>query len=638
MKLSRRQRYGVSLVEILIALAVLVIGILAVLRIFPKGLGTLSQVADRNEALRLAEAESAKLQAVSGRLPDFILPAGQPTEIVASAADFGFLRMPANAAEHRPYDYDLPYYDSNDPGLLHRLLADDRLVVGERALVGRRVAADSGGMMVTAARPYHTLFGPIAPQVQRDANGDPILDGNGNEQPLTDINGNQLAELAVLREFKQVSVLDLRRTIVTGAGQQYRDRPVFAVVDGGRDDFTGAPAADRLLFELDSTARLFVVRCAYRDAYGNVLWVQLQPLVLPAVAVPSPTSYYEVPLVQPQPPNAAITDVIPESVIVRQVLNRDPATTGTLNRFDYRDQEFKRGVLFFSPALSGEDVGLEYVVEDWRNLSEELDLATDGAGAITSPANNELQLTGGRFLDETFVPRVVVLATGQTIPVDQALWTADPGYARQGIIPITAGTTLDPVAGSRAIRVFYRKFGNWAVAPDIAPTAYILTYDAAGLTSTGNVVDYPVQNLLVDVLPGPVDGADAYTELWFRPSEAGQTVAVTYEVIDPTNGRELISGEVHVVPTQANRTDSGSGAPRHGIVLARPNVATDGNASLPRPLIHTVEGRSLQIRVAYDEDVPGMPVAPTVTTPVPGVDYLTAERLVELSTYVRRAR
>lgn len=633
----RRRTAGVSLVEILVALAVLVIGILAVLRIFPRGLGTLSQVSDRAEALRLAEATSNRLQAVADRLPDVILPAGQPTDIVDTSASFGFLRLNANAAEHRPYDYDRPYVDPNDPGLLHRLLADDRLVVGERVLVGRRVGDDGSGNVTTAARPYHTLFGPLAPQVQRDATGQPLLDGNGNEQPLLDGAGNQLAELAALRQFERVSVLELRRTIVTGGtGQAYRDRPVFAVVDGGRDDFTGAPAADKLLFELDSTARLFVVRCAYRDAYGNVVWVQLAPLSVPAIAVPSPTSYYEVALTLPQPSTPAITDVVPESVLVQQVLNRDANTTGALQRFDFRDHGFQRGVLYFSPALSGETISLEYVVEDWRNLSEDVDLTTDAAGAITAPANLQLQLAA-RNLDETFVPRVVVVATGQTLPVDQAAWTADPAMARQGIIPLQAATALDPVAGSRPVRVFYRKFGNWAVAPDIGPSSYILTSDAVGLTSTGNAVDYPVQNLLVDVQPGPVDASGNYTELWFRPSEAGQTVAVSYEV-NGTNGRELVSGEIHVVPTLANRTETGTGASRHAIVLRRPEVATDGNASAPRPLIHTITGRSLQVRVAYDEDIPGMPVAPTITTPTPGVDYLTAERLVELSTYVRRGR
>ncbi len=143
--------------------------------------------------------------------------------------------------------------------------------------------------------------------------------------------------------------------------------------------------------------------------------------------------------------------------------------------------------------------------------------------------------------------------------------------------------------------------------------------------------------VVANLAAAPVVGPATYTELWFRPSEVGQTVAVAYEVNGP-NGRELVSGEMHVIPTQSNRTDTVSGAARHGIVLRRPNVAVDGNASAPRPLIHTIQGRSLQIRVTFDEDIPGMPVAPTVTTPVPGVDYLTAERLVELSTYVRRGR
>lgn len=616
----RRRHHGLSLIEILITLAIFVIGILAVLRIFPRGLGTLARVSERQEASRLAESRMNELQRDSARLPDFIIAAGRPADTVpfldpptnsSPNPDFGYLRDVDSQALRRPYDLDLPFTDATDPGLLHRVMANDRLVVGEHALVGRRVSPDytAGGTMVTVARPYHTLFGPIAPNP----------DGDGGD-------------LAVFRRFERVSAIELERTVQTVAGtDEYRDRPVFAVVDTGRDDL-GRPLADQLWFELDSSDRVFLVRLQYRDSYGAIRSVQLAPIEVPGSAVPSSISFAPVAMYHPRPPYDALSEVIPHTVQVQQVLDRDPVGTGSLNRFEYRDGNYARGVIYFSPSLAGEDLQLQYVVEDWRNLREQVTLEVDETGAITSLTDNQIQLDAARDLDPSFTPRVVVLSSGQSLPVDAAAWAADESLARQGRIPIDAAALLDPVAGDVDVMVFYRRFGNWLIVPSIGPSSYILETDAAALASTGSAADYPVQNLLVNVQPGPVVGTDSYTELWFMPSEAGRTVAISYDV---GATRELVSGELHVVPTVANRfVNDDPAEPRHAIVLKRPNVSTDNNA---RPVIHSIEGRSLQLRVAFDEDISGRESAPQYTTPTPGVDYVTAEHLVELSSYVRRS-
>ncbi|MCC7494608.1 MAG: prepilin-type N-terminal cleavage/methylation domain-containing protein [Fimbriimonadaceae bacterium] len=634
----RKRIHGLSLIEILIALAVFLIGILAVLRIFPTGLGTLVRQTDKQSAILLAESRMQELQDVQDRLPDMILPAGRPTDVTPGGGTpntgFGFLRFLAGQEELRPYDYGRPYGDLTntsepniDPAesqLLHRMIGNTRLVVGERVLLGARSEAPgSPGPTLLRPRAYHALFGPL-----QAAPGGPAGD------------------LTVFREFAPVEPLELRVTRVTLAGGDvYRDRPVFAVVDGGSDPFTGAALPDKLLLELDSSPRQFAIRCAYRDATGLLKYVQLAPFYassptaaaadpqVSGAAVPATESYATVELRLPDVAETPITDVVEDSLLVRQALPRGVADDQPANRFNFDDQLYSHGVLRFSPLLAGEELALEYVVEDWRILREKVTLTDQvdttgapGADGLIDDHDNDasngtcLQLTA-RNLDETFQPRVVMLADGTRIPLDTATWTANPDLAGNGLVPVNP-TLAQPLTAPTDAWVFYRRINNWQVAPSVAPSSYLLAVDAPTMGGAG----FPVLGLLVDTAPVTAD--PTRLELQFRPSEAGRVVAVTYEV-GAAGARRLISGELHVVPTQANRRPAASVASwRHALVLREPNVAVDGTG---RPLIHGIEGRNLAVRVGYDEDTSGQPVDA-------GAGTYTAQQLVEVSTYVRRQR
>lgn len=626
MRCQRRQR-GVSLIEILVALAVFVIGILAVLRIFPKSLGLVTTVADRNQAVRLAEARINELRQVESALPDYILPAGRETSVAFNAgspddatdplnAAFGYLQLDAATAALRPYDYDVTYQDAGDsPELLHRLLAEQRLVVGEKVIVPRGLAFDGSGSVVRASAPYLTLFGPVQ--------------GNGSGAP----------ELAVFRVFRRVDPLDLKRTVVgTASGNIYRDRPVFAVVDGGYDDFTHAPAPDKLLFELDGTPgassgsvpRVFVVRLAYRDSSGVVRWEQLLPVIVGAQAYPSSTSLAQVALRDRN--GQSLTRVLPSSVTVKQVLY--PSPVADPGRFGCDVSGFSYGVLWFPASLAGETLSLEYVVDDWRTLKEVLTVPVAADGTLQV---SELQLAA-RYLNQGFRPQPVVLTTGQKLAVTTELWDNDPGYAASGRVPLDpadAANLLPALAGTQDLVVYYRREGDWAVSASIAPSEYVLADDLADPTT------YPVKSALVlaqrNAYADPDDSSKQYTDLLFQPSEAGRTVALDYSIDTGLNNREQVTGELHVIPPRPNRvvTVSGSPQPMMAIRLSRPNVSlTSGSAT--RPLIQAIEGRSMQVRVAYDDDVLSHGAQPIRTTPDPTLTYETAERLVELDWYVRR--
>lgn len=613
----RRRQAGLSLVEILIALAVFVIGILAVIRIFPRALDIMTTVGDRGEATRIAQARLNDLQTVEERLPDMILPAGRPTDVTPGNVGspnpgFGFLRLPAGADLARPFDFDpIPaMVDPDDPGLLHRLARQHRLVVGEKVIVPAPTP--------TGIEPYLSLFGPLAE--------DPTAAGRG--------------DVVAFREFRRVQPGELLRT---DAGGAFRDRPVFAFADGGIDDFTGAPAPDRLLLELDSTPRLLSIRLAFRQTDGLVRWMQLPPRWVPepaygeAVVTPGGlnlTPYFELVLGPPWIPQPLVS-VVPDSIEVRQVMDR---VSGLPGRFEFSDTGpggnlggWDSGVLWFPSEQAGESLSLEYVVDDWRNLREAHTVPVDASGAINLPGNL-LQLNSD-FVLEAYQPIIVDVGTGTVIPVDTGQW--GPNLAGGGRVPL-GGASLPGSDGDRELLVYYRRDDAWAVAPSVAPVDYLSERDAAAQTPSGQAVDYSVQNTIVEIVSSGQAGYSNYLDLRFRPSEAGRVVAVTYEVNLPGGGRELVTGELHVIPPRPNAVSS-SGQPRHAVRLDRPDVATEALTGVP--LIHRIEGRSLQVRVLYDDEVIYREMqAPDFSPPVAGTQYGFAERMVEVAAYINRQR
>lgn len=609
------RRHGLSLIEILVALAIFVIGILAVLRIFPRGLGVVQTVGDRNEAVRLAEARINELRQREASLPAFILPAALPSGVDSSdPTTFGLFRPDPTVAvgyqpgELSPYDLDVPYADPAEQDLLHRMMAQERLIVGEKALVPRGIYVDPGsGQVQGAAQPYLTLFGPIQ-----------SYPGGG-------------AKLSVWRMYEQVDPIELRRTVVTDASgvNSYRDRAVFAVVDGGLNDFTRTPAPDKLLFELSSMDRELLVRLAYLDDNGVVQWEQLPPQVLPGQAYGSSQPVVELPLQTGA--GVAITRVVPASVTVRQALrpttgpdalpDADPAAA---RRYEYDARAAGRGVLWLPPQLAGEQLWLEYVVDDWRVLRETATV-TVGPGNVVQ--ESELQLAA-RWLQQGYRPQVVVISSGEALPIRTADWDSDSTYADGGRVPLDPTGTVSAPEGSQDVYVYYKRLGNWAVSTSIAPETYLL--------EDVTTADYPIQSALVTVdnsFYTDPDSGQPYTDLLFKPSEAGRTVAVTYEVGLGSGDRELVVGELHVVPPLPNRSDPSTGQPRCAVRLKRPGVAVSAGAGA-RPLIHAIEGRSLHVRVAYDDQMLHRAATPVVTA-TPG-RYETAEQLVEMSWYVRR--
>lgn len=107
-----RRRQGFSLVEVTVAIAILMIGIVGIVKLFPPSLKTSSEAAVRGRAVLLAQAKLAELRRDNDKNNSFtqaVLGLATPTTPVPFAADDRL------AYQYSPTSEIAPDGDPNDP-------------------------------------------------------------------------------------------------------------------------------------------------------------------------------------------------------------------------------------------------------------------------------------------------------------------------------------------------------------------------------------------------------------------------------------------------------------------------------------------------------------------------------------------
>ncbi|MBX3111876.1 MAG: prepilin-type N-terminal cleavage/methylation domain-containing protein [Fimbriimonadaceae bacterium] len=96
--MRRKKRSGTTLIELLVVIVVFLVGILAVVQIFPTGLATLKTTAGNTLANSLAKSETDRIQGQSQQIPEMIMPVnfiGSGAFIsIDNGADFNDLKAP----------------------------------------------------------------------------------------------------------------------------------------------------------------------------------------------------------------------------------------------------------------------------------------------------------------------------------------------------------------------------------------------------------------------------------------------------------------------------------------------------------------------------------------------------------------
>jgi len=482
--LPRSNRRAASLIEVMVVLVVLLIGVFAVIQVFPAGLTFLRTSGNRIIATRLAQAVSEQLKADEANIPDSVeygfVDSGSVSTVVGTDPDDLSQRPDGN-----------PYYSDVNKW---------RRIRGEAVTVGMPVPGDFG-----SGFPYMVKFGPI---YLDPAYGNPSTVPDGHEMYLSVVSAPLIAA-------------DSGADSESGSLNPYRYRGALRssrhyVLDPG----TGGGGAYLLVLP-SSRERTFRVRCLVASADAPDGTVGGVRAVEELVVVPASTFQWIA-----LPSVGSGESVVPGSDIVTRAFRRLPASDNWTSDDPY---EYKLvsaniaaapggtsfanlGQIAFHPsgathveesntASRGFVAYVDYYVLDWHILRDDREVpavSPDAAGAVpirltlsrlkrNGDANSDNTLYDGLFPSADTDPasnydlRVVRMDTGAVLTQgDYDLRDgADAGadyWARDGRDGTWDTGTLY-VNSSRLpvgtpLRVLYKADGDWAVSVQKASSVY----------------------------------------------------------------------------------------------------------------------------------------------------------------------
>ncbi|RYG36082.1 hypothetical protein EON81_10825 [bacterium] len=385
--MSFNRHRGTTLVEVLVVIVVFLVGILAVVQIFPRGFQVLTLMRKGASANALARNESERLEASPGELPELIVPVGPGTDaedLFVTSGDLG------------------PYGDSlSAAGILSRngvQLGHWALFTGAnryRGIVGetRRIPAPRrvGEDMALYGGLLYPNFGPI-----------------DSAYPLI-VSGNDLS-----RNPRPPSTLEQRTDITDGSGLGLTYWSSYDTLGDGDFFLDNSDQANPAVYvPTGPSARLYRFTLSVvvsrngrpvRRTYRNLPLVNgvPTPLTIPLTAplVGSEQLGYplvRIPLLSIMSNAVAAGDTLqslyPESVRVKRGYRPVSGAFSQSDPYEYKMLSAGRGTLLFNPAGYSQTVDssngrqplqatLDYTVADWRVLHEDFRLIATDNGQV----------------------------------------------------------------------------------------------------------------------------------------------------------------------------------------------------------------------------------------------------------------
>jgi len=600
---TNRFRRATTLVEMLVVIVILLVGILAVLQIFPRGFQILVLARKNAQATALARDEAERLKAMSDGIPEQILPLRfGGTEEVTLPSDLG------PAGQVLLADGTLEDGGGNNLGNWQINTAANRY----RRIVGEAHSLTAPRRVGLAGTEFGSLVIPTFAPV--DTNH-PIF-----------VNGNELArEAAIPEDLTQRGVTDLFDTRATLGD--------FVFVMGG------AAAEQYVYLPTGLTDRGYTLAMtALVNHNGQLVRRTFRNIPVAVLAATPGADTGEYPLFRVSTAAAVATQlsggdtvgsVLPESVRVYRAFNN--VVNFSADPFEYRILDAGRGLFLFNPAAYSEYASIggrrvpircsfDYSVADWRILRSDFRLSeadrsqyqlpignlrthtqpgADGRiqpGFDTFDATDASQAVNASFLTlmdldtgGTIVERDPGNAADQYVTVDKSLGVIrfrdlDAAAPRTQVdVRLPDGNIRRFDVEGRAIRALYQGRDEWSVQVLKPATTYRQT------------TDQPVAGeFYVGGSNGVVGGLA--TRIYFPPMDAGQKVTID-EIYYLDGGlRKSVRGQDFVIRYR----NDGLNLP--SIDLADVVASASGFDFNAAPAVRNVRGASLTVRSLYNPE------------------------------------
>lgn len=564
---SSRLRTGASLIELLVVIVIFLVGVLAVVQIFPRGIGILRNTRGNSIATQLAKAELERLKGLSDQIPDAILAnndgpsaTGYFTQIDMAAMPDAFMPSGTTALKQ---DGTLVSPFANGDWKFYAGANRFRAVLGEGRVVPtprfvRLQGTDYyGGLLNLAFAPVRTVL----PATGRDTF---LVYGGDLSKRLVDddFGGFRYQDYTLLVDFENnklyvpQSVNRARQFRISMTYYDAAGLPQSGVASVPVPQGAGRPA----FYEIDATV-LFVglATMDYDSIRAQRQFLKVTP--------------------------ANLTDASANPAL------RDDAA------YEYTEVNTTLGMLLFNPAgfdyqeRRGRNrlplvAKVDYNVFDWRvirddfrvpgNLPFEQKLVIDSLKVL-----GELDLDGrlykGLEFDFLTVPtdhmlidtELGAIVNPDSYQLDKSLGVftfrdvdnnANNGLTANLTLPDGSALQIADIRG-RAVRALYRAKGDWSVQPFKAVTVYNSTRNAANLTydqcfaaGADNAADpnptfvyFPLADIGKSVIFGEVWYRDALNNLkvlrdqdfLIRPPVAGGRQLGHIDVRDKTNAANI---------------------------------------------------------------------------------------------------
>jgi hypothetical protein len=594
-------RRGTTLVEMLVVIVIFLVGILAVVQIFPGGFRLLIQARKQAQAAALARSESERLTATPDGIPEMVLPTPAAAANNPSLTNLGpaGVSIGANGDLFASDGTNLGHWMYNSGANRFRLIESEHHRMPAPRKIG--LALDDYGCA------FLPTFGLVEGNYAQ-VSGNLLAIETKVPADLVSVGTDQFTTSTTFGDFTAAVSNTATPQILVPTGDQVRAYRIWLNVNVTRE---GNPSARTL----------------------RALLITTPATTIPSGATEHPLYRVDLNTLASANLDSGETLVNVDSSSIRLRRSYRQVTAFSTDPFEYRLIEPMRGLLLFNPAAAAATVAdgdgrsplevvVSYVTRDWRVLRQDIRLLEADQGQYKLPlgsikTNNATTPDGLNNSSIDALPddavqyqsplashfAILDLETGgliaeqtkadgrQLIQVDKAagvfrLLDADPSTPELDVlIQLPTGGTKTANLLGRSLRVLYEVKEEWSVQ---------LTRAASRYSASG---------LLPDIgqyyLGGTNSGlGGAVTRIYFPAVDASQSVNVDKIAYVRADGsRGVISASRF---TLRYRTGDTINLPSLDIREAAGDaVGFDLDAA---PAVSGVRGSSLQVRTLWNPD------------------------------------